>query len=190
VLAAGAGSRFGGGKLTAPWRGGALIDGALAAALAAPVRGVTVVVGADPKVEAAARGFAARTGQSPRLGIVHCADHAEGMGATLRAGVASLPGDTAGAFVFLGDMPLIPAGVLPALAEAVRAGAPAAAPAFQGQRGHPVLFAASLFDQLRRLGGDEGARQVLRTLGGALALVETDDLGVLVDIDRPEDLRT
>jgi molybdenum cofactor cytidylyltransferase len=188
VLAGGAGARFGGGKLTHPWRGGALIDGALAAAFAAPVRGVTVVTGADGKVEAAARAFAARTDAAPRLNIVHCSDHAEGMGATLRAGIAALPPDAAGAFVFLGDMPLIPPAVLADLAAALAAGAPAAAPTFQGQRGHPVLFSAALFPQLRALTGDQGARQVLRALGGGLALVEAPDDGVLTDIDHPRDL--
>jgi len=188
VLAGGAGSRFGGGKLTAPWRGGALIDGALAAAFAAPVRNVTVVTGADGKVEAAARAFAERTGQASRLRLIHCPDHAEGMGATLRAGVASLPPDAAGVFVFLGDMPLIPPAILPALAAAVVGGAPAAAPSFDGQRGHPVLFSAELLPQLIALTGDQGAREVLRGLGDRLALVEAADRGVLVDIDWPKDL--
>jgi len=188
VLAGGAGERFGGGKLTAPWRGGALIDGALAAAFAAPARSVTVVTGADAKVEAAARAFAGRIGQADRLRIVHCPDYAEGMGATLRAGVADLPPDSAGVFVFLGDMPLIPTAILPALAGAVAAGARAAAPSFEGQRGHPVLFAAALLPQLAALTGDQGARGVLRDLGEALALVPTGDAGVLADIDMPTDL--
>lgn len=188
VLAGGAGSRFGGGKLTHPWRGGALIDGALAAAFAAPARSVTVVTGADANVEAAAQAYAERAGEPGRLRIVHCAGHAEGMGATLRAGVASLPPDAAGAFVFLGDMPAIPPAILPALAEALAAGAPAAAPRFEGQRGHPVLFSAALFPQLKALTGDQGAREVLRALGAKLALVETDAPGVRVDIDQPSDL--
>jgi molybdenum cofactor cytidylyltransferase len=149
---------------------------------------VTVVTGADGEVEAAARAFAARIGATPRLHIVHCADHAEGMGATLRAAIAALPADAAGAFVFLGDMPLIPPAVLPDLAAALAAGAPAAAPTFRGQRGHPVLFAAALFAQLRALAGDLGARDVLRALGGDLALVEAPDHGVLTDIDHPRDL--
>jgi molybdenum cofactor cytidylyltransferase len=189
VLAGGAGSRFGGGKLTAPWRGGALIEGALAAALAAPGRSVTVVTGADGKVEAAARAFAERTGQADRLRLLHCSDHAEGMGATLRAGVASLPPDSAGVFVFLGDMPLIPPAILPALATAIAHGALAAAPSFEGRRGHPVLFSAALLPQLRTLTGDQGAREVLSTLGKRLVLVDAADRGVLVDVDRPEDLR-
>jgi molybdenum cofactor cytidylyltransferase len=188
VLAGGAGTRFGGAKLTAPWGGGVLIDGALGAAFAAPVRAVTVVTGADAKVETAARAFAERAGQTARLKVLHCPEHAEGMGATLRAGVASLPPDATGAFVFLGDMPQIPPAVLPALAAAVCAGASAAAPRFRGQRGHPVLFAARLFPELIRLKGDAGARDLLRGLGSALELVETDDPGVLLDIDRPDDI--
>jgi molybdenum cofactor cytidylyltransferase len=112
------------------------------------------------------------------------------MGATLRAGAASLPADATGAYVFLGDMPQVPVAILPALAEALAAGAPAAAPRFQGQRGHPVLFAAALFPQLKALTGDQGAREVLRALGDRLAIVETDDPGVLVDIDRPDQLRS
>ena len=50
VLAAGAAARFGGGKLLAPWRGGLLIEAALDAAFAAPVRSVVLVTGADPGV--------------------------------------------------------------------------------------------------------------------------------------------
>ena len=188
VLAGGAGLRFGGGKLTAPWRDGVLIDGALAAAFAAPVRTVTVVTGADAGVEAGVRAYAERAGQAARLRLVHCADYAEGMGATLRTGVASLPPDASGVFVFLGDMPRVPVAVLPRLATALAAGGPAAAPTFEGQRGHPVLFSRVLFPKLLALTGDEGARTVLRSLGDRLALIESPDAGVLFDVDEPSDL--
>jgi molybdenum cofactor cytidylyltransferase len=188
VLAGGAGRRFGGGKLLAPWRGGRLIDGALAAAFAAPARAVTVVTGADERVGPAAWAWAEATGETGRLRVIHAADHAEGMGASLRAGIAALPADAAGAFVFLGDMPRAPAGVLPALAQALAAGAMAAAPSFGGRRGHPVLFGAALLPALGRARGDEGARDILRGLGGRLALVEADDDGVLFDVDEAGDL--
>jgi molybdenum cofactor cytidylyltransferase len=85
-------------------------------------------------------------------------------------------------------MPAIPPAILPALAAALAAGAPAAAPRFEGQRGHPVLFSAALFPQLKALTGDQGARDVLRAFGDRLALVETDDPGVLVDVDTPDQL--
>jgi molybdenum cofactor cytidylyltransferase len=185
VLAGGAGVRFGGRKLTSPWRAGRLIDGALAAAFAAPVRTVTVVTGADPDVEAAARAFAAARGETRRLRFVHADDHAEGMGATLRAGVGSLPPDADGVFVFLGDMPLIPPDAPPRLVDALAGGGEAAAPSFDGRRGHPVLFRASLFPALRASTGDEGARAVLQALGKDLVAIDVADPGVLFDVDRP-----
>jgi molybdenum cofactor cytidylyltransferase len=188
VLAAGAARRFGGGKLTAPWRGGALLDRALAAAFAAPVRRVVLVTGTDaPAVEAAARAFAARTGEAERLAVVHAQDHAEGMAASLRTGVAALAADTAGAFVFLGDMPRVPAAVLGPLAQAIADGRAAAAPVFEGRRGHPAIFARRLFPDLLTLTGDAGARRVLDA--AAALLVEAPDDGVLFDVDAPSDLR-
>jgi len=184
VLAAGSGARFGGGKLTAPYGGGVLLDGALAAAFAAPARSVTVVTGAEAaRVAAAARAF------DPRVKIVHAADHTEGMGASLRTGIASLPEDAAGAFVFLGDMPRVPLAVLPKLVEALAKGALAAAPTHEGRRGNPVLIGRDLFPQLLALTGDTGARSVLQGLGDRLALIEAPDDGVLFDVDVPEQLR-
>lgn len=189
VLAAGAGRRFGGRKLLAPFEGGPLIEGALRAAFASPASTIILVTGSDAgEVEAAARAFADRQGEGSRLQIVHAPDHAEGMGASLRAGAAALPADAAGAFVFLGDMPRVPAALLPRLVEAVEAGAAAAAPVCEGRRGHPVLFGAELFDPLRQASGDEGARAALAGLGPRLVLIDTDDAGVLFDVDRPADL--
>ena len=188
VLCAGAGSRFGGGKLLAPWGDGLLLEGALAAAFAAPVRTVSVVWGADRGVPAAAEAFAARVGGTDRLRLVHAERHAEGMAASLKAGVEGLDVGSEGAFVFLGDMPRIPAKVAGALADAIAAGAPAAAPAFAGRRGHPVLFTSALYPALLDLSGDRGAAPVLAGLGVRLALVAAADDGVLFDVDRPDDL--
>ena len=183
VLAAGAGARFGGAKLTASWRGGLLIHGALAAAFAAPARAVIVITGADPLVGPAAQAWANEHGEGNRLRIVHADDHADGMAASLRAGVNSLTADASGAFVFLGDMPDIPVAILQPLADALASGAKAAAPLFNGQRGHPVLFSRELFVRLTALKRDIGARDILDGLGEALALVQTSNQGVLFDVD-------
>ncbi len=189
VLAAGSGSRFGGRKLLAPFAGHPLIEGALGAALGGPVRSVTLVTGADSEAVAeAARQAVTRLGQSARLRIVHAEDHAEGMGASLRTGVGALPADAEGVFVLLGDMPRTPAGLLDRLAAALAAGAPAAAPQFQGRRGNPALIGRALFPDLLALTGDRGARAILDRLGPDLAIVEAPDGGVLFDVDRPQDL--
>jgi len=188
VLAAGASSRFSGGKLLAPWGDGVLLDGALASAFAAPVGFVSVVWGGDARVPVAATSFAARIGATQRLRLILADRHAEGMAESLKAGVASLNSDSAGSLVFLGDMPRIPQTIGAVLADALTQGATAAAPSFGGQRGHPVLFSASLFPALLALAGDRGAASVLAGLGEALALVPAPDNGVLFDVDRPEDL--
>jgi molybdenum cofactor cytidylyltransferase len=189
LLAAGAGRRFGGGKLLAHWRGAPLVAGAVRAALATPSERVIVVTGTDSgPVGDACKGAAERLGGAERLRLVHAADHAEGMGASLRAGVAVLPAGLRGVFVFLGDMPDVPEEVLPRLVTAVESGAPAAAPTYKGRRGHPVLFSDSLLPDLAGAAGDAGAREVLAILGDRLARVESPDPGVLFDVDRPEDL--
>jgi molybdenum cofactor cytidylyltransferase len=152
----------------------------VSAALSGPVRAVTVVVGADLAVAQA-------LGRDPRLRLVHALDHAQGMAASLRAGIAALPADTSGAFVFLGDMPLIPIDILRPLALALSRGATAAAPLWAGRRGHPVLFSRRVFPDLLALVGDQGAKSLLDRLGGRLALVESPDEGVLFDVDLRTD---
>jgi molybdenum cofactor cytidylyltransferase len=189
VLAAGTASRFGSQKLLAHWGDGVLLHGALAAAFAAPVQSIVVVTGADPeRVENAALDFASDHGEW-RLRLVRAAEFSEGMAASLRAGIAALPENATGAFVFLGDMPRVPHAVAGALAAALEGpGILAAAPVCEGRRGHPVLFARALFPALAAATGDSGGREVLQGLGEALRLVPVADAGVLFDVDRREDV--
>jgi molybdenum cofactor cytidylyltransferase len=183
VLAAGSASRFGGGKLLAAFQGRPLLHGALAAAQAAAPGAVTVVTGADGEaVAVCARAF------DPEIRVVHAADHAEGMAASLRTGIANLPPEIEAAFVFLGDMPRVPHAILGPMAAAVAAGAPAAAPVFGGRRGNPVVLSRALFGEVAALSGDVGARPILQALGARLALVEAPDDGVLFDVDERGDL--
>jgi molybdenum cofactor cytidylyltransferase len=185
VLAAGSGSRFGGEKLTAPYGDGLLIDGALSAALAAPVTEVIVVTGADPKVIDRVNAI-----PDERLRLTYAQDHAQGLSASLKAGLAALPEGVDGVFLFLGDMPRIPTAVFAGLCEALDNGAAAAAPVFGGRRGHPVVFASGLFDELTELQGDKGASSLLDALGEQVVTVPAPDDGVLFDVDTREESRS
>ncbi len=189
MLAAGTASRFGSQKLLARWGDGVLLHGALAAAFAAPVQNIVVVTGADAeRVENAALDFASDRGEW-RLRLVRATDFREGMAASLRAGIAALPENATGAFVFLGDMPRVPHEVAGLLAAALgEPGIAAAAPVCEGRRGHPVLFSRALFPALAKATGDSGGREVLQGLGDALRLVPVTDAGVLFDVDRREDV--
>ncbi len=189
VFAAGWGARFGGGKLSAGWGDGTVLEGALRAAFASPSAAVTLVTGAyADDVASIARSFAAGRPDEHRLRIVHAPEHARGLSASIRAGIAALPDSAGAALLFLGDMPRTPHEVVAPLIEALAAGASAAAPRFKGRRGHPVAISRSLFPAMMSLEGDRGAGALLDTLGPALVLVDTEDGGVCFDVDRPGDL--
>jgi molybdenum cofactor cytidylyltransferase len=184
VLAAGAGVRFGGGKLLAPFRGRPLIAGALATALAAPVIAVVVAIRDDPELEAAILAL----DLTGRTRLVRVEGSAEGLGTSLATAARALPADLDGVLVFLGDMPRVGAEIATALIRALTGRDGVVAPRHAGRRGHPVLFGGDWLPALRDLGGDVGAQALIRQAGARFTPVETDDPGVLFDVDRPEDL--
>lgn len=116
-----------------------------------------------------------------------CARAREGMGASLACGVTAAA-DAGGWVVALADMPFIRPATIAAIAQAIRAGAPLAAPAYAGRRGHPVGFAREYYAELAALGGDEGARALLNRDRDRMQLIPVDDPGTHRDIDTPADL--
>lgn len=188
VLAAGRGARFGGDKLLADLQGAPLVAWALRTALAAPARRVLVAVGDDPRLVAALRAEATRQKALERLVLVPTPNAAEGMGASLSTVAAAVSEDVDGVFVFLGDMPAIRSETPARLATALDGPDRIVIPVHNGRRGHPVLFGANWLAALRTREGDEGARKLIVEAGPRLSAVEVDDPGVLLDVDRPEDL--
>ena len=108
------------------------------------------------------------------------------MGASLAWGVRAAP-IAAGWLIALADMPWIQTVTISRVADAVRAGAPIAAPSWKDSRGHPVGLASRFFGELAALAGDEGAKAILRR--HPATLIATDDAGVLRDVDTPQDLK-
>ena len=175
VLAAGAARRFGSDKLSASFRGEPLVRHAIRVARAAPVERVIVVCGHDLAV--------GEWPGEPPVETVRMASAA--LSDTLKAGIAAA-GEAAGAFVFLGDMPLIPADIARRLAEALD-GNFAAIPRHAGKNGHPVLLAHRAFAAIAELAGDQGAGRLLRQHGD-VAFVDVGEDTILLDVDRVEDL--
>ncbi|MCC7485558.1 MAG: nucleotidyltransferase family protein [Burkholderiales bacterium] len=180
LLAAGAGRRFGGDKLLHPMDDGVAIAAHAARNLLAAVPDVVAVVrwGDFPLYEILEE-------EGCRVTMFRGA--ARGMGASLAHGVAQARG-AAGWVVALADMPRIGPQTVRAVAAALRGGAPLVAPAFRGERGHPVGFAARFRDELAALNDDEGARGVLARHRDDLRLIACEDPAVLLDIDAPADL--
>lgn len=175
VLAAGAGSRFGGDKLAAQFEGERLISHAIRAARAAPVERVIVVC--PPGLD-----IGQWPGTPPVEGLRIASPE---LSCSLKAGIAAAAGSD-GAFIFLGDMPLVPHGVASGLAEVLATNF-AAIPQYQGRNGHPVLLAALAFPAIADLQGDEGAGRLIKSRKD-VAFLDCPDEGVLLDIDRADDI--
>jgi len=182
LLAAGRGQRFGSrpNKLLAPLANGTPIGVAAARNMLATLDILYAVIA--PGDEALAETLAATGAQL----VIN--PHAErGMGASLASGVAA--GAAAQAWlVGLADMPWIQPASVAALVTALREGATLVAPAYRGRRGHPVGFGAAWREALLQLDGDSGARGLLDQHGARLQLIEVDDPGILMDVDRQDDL--
>jgi molybdenum cofactor cytidylyltransferase len=113
------------------------------------------------------------------------ADAADGMGATLAHAVQQST-HAAGWIVALADMPYLQPATIRALLDALRNGADIAAPVHDGRRGNPVAFGCVHLRALLQLSGDVGARRLLQNY--PVQLVEVNDPGIHLDIDRPQDL--
>lgn len=107
-----------------------------------------------------------------------------GMSDSIAAGVAARP--HAGGWLMLpADMPLVRSDTLRQVATALKVH-PVAYAQHQGRRGHPVGFSVELFSELIRLSGEEGARRLVARYPAFG--VETEDAGVLQDLDTEADL--
>lgn len=189
VLAAGQGSRFrkAGGvaatKLVALLSGQPLVRRVVETALASMAEPTIVVTGHERNaVMTALAGLAARTVHNPLF--------ASGLASTLRAGVAALPNEVAGAVILLGDMPGVCAETINLLiAHAATAPeADAIAPTHGDRRGNPILLSRSLFARVADLSGDAGARHILQDETVRVVDLPIGDQDVFTDIDVPADI--
>ncbi len=185
LLAAGAGRRMrGADKLLELLPDGRPALRAAAEAAAASQADRLVVV-LPPGAEAR-RAALAGTGAE----IVEAADWADGMAASLRAGVAAVGEAAEAVVVMLADMPEVgPASIdrLVAAFDPAEGREICRAVAADGTPGHPVLFGRRFFESLAGLRGDRGARDLLVEAAEFVVDVPTPGQGAAIDLDTPED---
>ncbi len=184
VLAAGRSTRMGAvNKLIAEIGGKPLVRIAAEQALASRASPVIVVTGHErEKVEAALAGLPVR--------LVHNPGYAEGLGTSLKAGIAAVPEDVDGAIVCLGDMPQVDSRLIDKLIAAFdpEKGALVAVPSIEGRRGNPVLWSRRFFNDLMAIQGDLGARHLISSYAEAVVEVPVEGAAALTDVDTPESL--
>jgi len=184
VLAAGRSTRMGGpNKLLAEIRGRPLVRIVVDEAVASHAKPVIVVVGHERgEVEKALAGLPVQ--------FVHNPDFAQGLGTSLKAGIAAVPAEADGAIACLADMPQVDASLLNRLIAAFDPdrGALIVMPTAEGRRGNPVLWSRRFFPDLMAIEGDVGARHFIGRYSEAAVEVPLEGKAALVDVDTPEAL--
>lgn len=183
ILAAGAGTRFGGPKAHAELRPGVrFLDEIISLAAGAELSPLIAVVPPAVAADAPLRGRAIMVANPDATGE---------QVRSLRLGIARLANSgVAGAVVWPVDHPFISlVTVLAILDGARRSGAPVVVPTFDRRRGHPTFFARAVWRELLTV-PEGGARAVMHADASRVLEVGVPDDGILRDIDTPADLRT
>ena len=156
VLAAGAGSRFGGGKLLAPVEGRPILQHVLDRVAASDLDDVIVVLGEDAStIEGAIDWRNERRVRNP--------DPSRGLSSSLQLGLAAVRDDVDAAMIVLGDQPLVPPRAVRALLDAeVDDARPVVVPVYGGDAGrNPVLLGRAAFSLAGDATGDRGLGPLL-----------------------------
>ena len=153
--------------------------------LSSNARPITVVTGHQhEQIEHALGGRPVR--------YVHADDYAEGLSASLKAGIAAVPPECAAAVVCLGDMPLVTGRMINRLMSMYDRdeGRLIVLPTFRGKQGNPMLWDRRFFAEILQITGDSGARFLVGKHAEFVAEVEMAEDAVLRDFDTTESLST
>jgi molybdenum cofactor cytidylyltransferase len=183
VLAAGMSRRMGTPKQLLCIDGETILGRTLGNVRASAVSEIVLVLGhaaADVEKEISTAG----------LKIVHNREYQQGMGTSLRTGLAALDAGTNAALIILADQPFVSPETLNKLIACHEESRPQIIiPMYKGFRGNPVLLDRMVFPELNALSGDVGCRAIFGSHTENIRKLEVDDLGILLDIDSREEYR-
>lgn len=189
VLAAGSSSRMKDGqhKLLLPLGNRPVLAHVLRTVQSSQARPIMLVLGREA---AQVRAQIAEELEQTTTTVIENSAYQQGMSTSLHAGLTALQTatpDIDSAIVLLGDQPLMTAEIIDTLIRTRRTtGASIVAPLYQGKRGNPVLFAASLFPELLTVTGDEGGRSVIERHRQEMITIEIDAPTATIDVDTWE----
>jgi molybdenum cofactor cytidylyltransferase len=189
ILSAGQSSRMGTPKALVEFRGKTFLARILDATRQPEIAFLRVVLGAD---HAKIRRALALPGDD----VVVNRNWQRGQLSSIQAALRSIAADRAasesmdGMLLWPVDVPLVSSALVAALIAVFYASHRLiAVPTFHGRRGHPVIFASSLFPELLAAPADQGARAVVWAHSSELAEVPTEEEGVVLNLNDPETLR-
>jgi len=184
ILGAGASQRLGPPKQLLPFRGTTMLGWVVdQAQRAAGLDEIVVVLGrAADQVRERVDFGAARVVENPVF--------TDGCASSYRAGLAALNPESEAIVIILGDQPGIAPEIIDRLASEWRRNEPPIALcSYQGRKGHPMIFARSMFDQLQGLHGDKAAWKLVDANSASIQEVHfnlpfPDDINTPADVER------
>lgn len=136
---------------------------------------------------AGAEQIRARLNLDPTIVVIN-SDWEKGQLSSIQAAIRMLDGTPVdGILLCLVDHPLITSALVNEIVEAFYLGGKSVVlPVFQGQRGHPVIFAKTLFDELLAAPIEKGARAVVWNHPDDVEEVPTEEQGAVLNLNDPE----
>ena len=184
ILAAGESQRMGQPKALVPFQGLSFVEHLITATRHVRIGLTRIVLGAG------ANDIRAKLPVDPASIVVN-PDWPKGQLSSIHAAIRSLPsGATEGVMICPVDHPLISPHLVAHLIRIFDSTEkPVILPKYQGRRGHPVIFRAALYEELLAAPQEVGARQVVWDHATEIAEVETEEEGVILNLNDPETLR-
>lgn len=184
ILAAGRGERFRAPKLLHAVAGRPLVCHTVTNCLDASLDAVVVVVGPPGgDVEAAIQ----ETFTDQRVSFAHNEEPDRGQMSSLKVGLHHLPAAATAAGIFLGDMPLVSAGIIDCLLDAHRRTGRLVVPVCEGQWRHPRVVPAARFPDFLALGDDDKGSSVIDQYATEVVEVNIGEMSNFLDVDTPQD---
>ncbi len=183
LLGAGESRRMGVNKLTLPWGKWTVLEHCLHTLLQSEVEEVIVVINHRIKKKVFLP-------QSHRVKVVINPYYRKGMSTSLRRGLQAVDRRNDAILIALGDQPLLKTKTINALARAfaLRKGT-IVIPTYHGIEGHPVIFSKTYKEELTKIKGDRGGKNLIKRYPREIWKVKIRSEGVVKDIDIWKDYK-
>jgi len=182
ILSGGASRRMGSPKALVSYQGASFLEHLLSVTRHPAIGVRRVVLGPD------ADAISRQVTLAPEEMVIN-RDWELGQLSSIHAALRSLPEGTQGMLLCPVDHPLVSAALVDALVRTfLETRAPVVLPMFEGRRGHPVIFAAAVYEELLRAPMDTGARAVVWAHNSDLQEVSTTEEGCVVNLNDPDAL--
>lgn len=182
ILSGGASSRMGSPKALLPYQGRPFLEHLLKITIHPEIGARRVVLGAD--AESIAKAIPLKANE-----MIINSQWEKGQLSSIQAAVRKLPAGTEGMLLLLIDHPLISSLLVGELiAQFHKSRKPIVLPVYEGRRGHPVIFSASLYPELLRAPVETGARAVVWAHADEVEEVPTNEEGCVLNLNDPETL--